>query len=39
VHAGLFLEARRQATFFRQSRKGNRKGGQGKGKAAEESDA
>ena len=38
VHAGLFLEARRQAAFFRQSRKGNRKGGQGKGKLAAEGD-
>jgi len=30
VHAGHFLEARRQATFWRQSRKGGKKGGQGK---------
>jgi len=33
VHAGHFLEARRQATFWRQSRQGgNKKGGQGKKK-------
>ena len=30
VHAGQFLEARRQAAFWRQSRKGGKKGGQGK---------
>jgi len=30
VHAGHFLESRRQATFWRQARKGGKKGGQGK---------
>jgi hypothetical protein len=30
VHAGVFLESRRQATFWRQARKGGKKGGQGK---------
>jgi hypothetical protein len=40
VHAGLFLESRRQAGFWRASRKaGEKKGGQGKlaqAKAAED---
>ena len=36
VHAGLFLEARRQATFWRQARKGGKKGGQGKDQPAAE---
>ena len=38
VHAGLFLEARRQATFWRQARKGGKKGGQGKDQPAAESE-
>jgi hypothetical protein len=38
VHAGLFLEARRQATFWRQARKGGKKGGQGKDKPPESTD-
>ena len=40
VHAGLFLESRRQAAFWRQSRKGGKKGGQGKlSQAVETGDA
>jgi hypothetical protein len=38
VHAGLFLESRRQATFWRQARKGGKKGGQGKEKPVEAAD-
>ena len=34
VHAGQFLESRRQAAFWRQSRKGGKKGGQGKSQQA-----
>ena len=37
VHAGQFLDSRRQANFWRQSQKGMKKGGQGKNKPAESS--
>jgi len=39
VHAGLFLESRRQAGFWRQSRGGGKKGGQGKDKLAHDGSA